>query len=74
MNQQDYGKEKLIKTVLQMPQNITEIQLQIAHSKHNMQSGTNIQLCLLGHFRKTFYPLRSPTRFTWSANPYLSRI
>ena len=53
-NRQDYGKEKLIKNVLQMPWNIIGIQLQTVHSKHNMQNGTNIQLCLLDHFRNKF--------------------
>ena len=58
MNQQDYGKEKLIKTVLQMRWNITEIQSPIVHSKHNMQSGTSIQLCLLDLFRNKLLSYR----------------
>ena len=59
MNQQDYGREKLIKTVLQMRWSITEIQSQIVHSKHNMQNGTSIQLCLLDLFRNKLFSYKT---------------
>lgn len=62
-NRQGCGKEKLIKTVLQMRWSITEIQSLIVHLKHNMQSGTNIQLCSLGHFRNELFSYKN---FIWT--------
>ena len=54
-NRQGYGTEKLIKPVLKMRWSITEIQSLIVHLKHNMQNGTNIQLCSSDHFRNKLF-------------------